>query len=166
MCSLRKRSTFPDVWETSAKIPYWWDVGRAAWEICFRGYCQWWRREKSAVFSGCYAHNSNIRIFADPDTNVLKNNRNLFTEILKFVVKFRELRLCFEFAFSRLGGWSYEMWKWFLIADDGETPAKKHKKEKKKKKKDKEATKQPDEHDEEQMDTSATVVRTPTCPFV
>ena len=57
------------------------------------------------------------------------------------------------------------MWKWFLIVDDGETPAKKHKKEKKKKK-DKEATKQPDEHDEEQMDTSATVVRTPTCPFV
>jgi len=57
------------------------------------------------------------------------------------------------------------MWKWFLIADDGETPAKKHKKEKKKKK-EKEATKQPDEDEEEQMDTSANVVRTPTCPVV
>ena len=56
-------------------------------------------------------------------------------------------------------------WKWFLIADDGETPAKKHKKEKKKKK-EKEAAKQSDEHDEEQMDTSGTVVRTLTCPVV
>ena len=57
------------------------------------------------------------------------------------------------------------MWKWFLVADDGETPAKKHKKEKKKKK-EKEATKQSDEHDEQQMETSATVVRTLTCPVV
>ena len=56
-------------------------------------------------------------------------------------------------------------WKWFLTADDGETPAKKHKKEKKKKK-EKEAAKQPDEHDEEEMETSATVVRIPTCPVV
>ena len=77
-------------------------------------------------------------------------------------MKFREFRLCFGFAFSRLD----KKWKWFLTADDGETPAKKHKKEKKKKKKEKEATKQPDEHDEEEMETSATVVRTPTCPVV
>ena len=76
-------------------------------------------------------------------------------------MKFREFRLCFGFAFSRLD----KKWKWFLTADDGETPAKKHKKEKKKKK-EKEATKQPDEHDEEEMETSATVVRTPTCPVV
>ena len=134
--------------------------GKFTSEVISRGR-QWWRRENSAVYSGYHAQDSNIRIFVGLDTNVLKNNRNLFTEILKFFMKFREFRLCFGFAFSRLD----KKWKWFLTADDGETPAKKHKKEKKKKK-EKEATKQPDEHDEEEMETSATVVRTPTCPVV
>ena len=134
--------------------------GKFSSEVISRG-SQWWRREKSAVFSGCHAQNSNICILVGLDTNVLKNNRNLFTEILKFFVKFRGFRLCFGFALSRLD----KKWKWFLTADDGETPAKKHKKEKKKKK-EKEAAKQPDEHDEEEMETSATVVRTPTCPVV
>ena len=70
----------------------------------------------------------------------------------------------FGFVLGLLSRVLDKKWKCFLIADDGETPAKKHKKEKKKKK-EKEAAKQPDEHEEE-METSATVVRIPTCPVV